>query len=168
MTLRASSLKCVFACFFFHFRMAMTRRTMFQKGEVHNKPSGFWRMIKSVTTSAPGSESILCPSAWSLFCFPVTVDIHRHVSSRRTAQWSDAHMPEAGTPANPVPTRHHSFSSRRQTRLRLHRSPAGRRRAQETWSVHSHLRSPHGRSQTRKPLSPSRRAPDKSVFPFYR
>ncbi|KAB1260372.1 Golgi pH regulator [Camelus dromedarius] len=40
-------------------RMAMTRRTMFQKGEEHNKPSGFWGMIKSVTTSAPGSESIL-------------------------------------------------------------------------------------------------------------
>ncbi|XP_008705966.1 Golgi pH regulator A isoform X3 [Ursus maritimus] len=37
-------------------RMAMTRRTMFQKGEVHNKPSGFWGMIKSVTTSIPGSE----------------------------------------------------------------------------------------------------------------
>ncbi|KAG8517582.1 Golgi pH regulator, partial [Galemys pyrenaicus] len=37
-------------------RMAMTRRTMFQKGEVHNKPSGFWGMIKSVTTSVPGSE----------------------------------------------------------------------------------------------------------------
>ncbi|XP_045673310.1 Golgi pH regulator isoform X3 [Phyllostomus hastatus] len=37
-------------------RMAMTRRTMFQKGEIHNKPSGFWGMIKSVTTSAPGSE----------------------------------------------------------------------------------------------------------------
>lgn len=43
----------------------MTRRTMFQKGEVHNKPSGFWGMIKSITTSAPGSESILRPSAWS-------------------------------------------------------------------------------------------------------
>uniref|UniRef100_A0A287A4E1 Golgi pH regulator A isoform 1 n=2 Tax=Sus scrofa TaxID=9823 RepID=A0A287A4E1_PIG len=39
-------------------RMAMTRRTMFQKGEVHNKPSGFWGMIKSVTTSAPGSENL--------------------------------------------------------------------------------------------------------------
>ncbi|ELK05985.1 Protein GPR89 [Pteropus alecto] len=39
-------------------RMAMTRRTMFQKGEVHNRPSGFWRMIKSVTTSAPGSENL--------------------------------------------------------------------------------------------------------------
>uniref|UniRef100_A0A8C2YI81 Golgi pH regulator conserved domain-containing protein n=1 Tax=Chinchilla lanigera TaxID=34839 RepID=A0A8C2YI81_CHILA len=38
-------------------RMAVARRTMFQKGEVHNKPSGFWGMIKSVTTSAPGSES---------------------------------------------------------------------------------------------------------------
>ncbi|XP_028358275.1 Golgi pH regulator isoform X4 [Phyllostomus hastatus] len=39
-------------------RMAMTRRTMFQKGEIHNKPSGFWGMIKSVTTSAPGSENL--------------------------------------------------------------------------------------------------------------
>ncbi|XP_036298938.1 Golgi pH regulator isoform X6 [Pipistrellus kuhlii] len=39
-------------------RMAMTRRTMFQKGEVHNKPSGFWGMIKSITTSAPGSENL--------------------------------------------------------------------------------------------------------------
>uniref|UniRef100_A0A673TZK9 G protein-coupled receptor 89B n=1 Tax=Suricata suricatta TaxID=37032 RepID=A0A673TZK9_SURSU len=39
-------------------RMAMTRRTMFQKGEVHNKPSGFWGMIKSVTASAPGSENL--------------------------------------------------------------------------------------------------------------
>ncbi|XP_019483378.1 PREDICTED: Golgi pH regulator A isoform X2 [Hipposideros armiger] len=39
-------------------RMAMTRRTMFQKGEVHNKPSGFWGMIKSVTTSTPGSENL--------------------------------------------------------------------------------------------------------------
>ncbi|KAB1260377.1 Golgi pH regulator [Camelus dromedarius] len=39
-------------------RMAMTRRTMFQKGEEHNKPSGFWGMIKSVTTSAPGSENL--------------------------------------------------------------------------------------------------------------
>uniref|UniRef100_A0A2I3H6X8 Abscisic acid G-protein coupled receptor-like domain-containing protein n=1 Tax=Nomascus leucogenys TaxID=61853 RepID=A0A2I3H6X8_NOMLE len=27
-------------------RMAMAQRTMFQKGEVHNKPSGFWGMIK--------------------------------------------------------------------------------------------------------------------------
>ncbi|XP_035135990.3 Golgi pH regulator A isoform X2 [Callithrix jacchus] len=39
-------------------RMAMARRTMFQKGEVHNKPSGFWGMIKSVATSAPGSENL--------------------------------------------------------------------------------------------------------------
>ncbi|XP_057388061.1 Golgi pH regulator-like [Balaenoptera acutorostrata] len=31
---------------------------MFQKGEVHNKPSGFWGMIKSVTTSVPGSENL--------------------------------------------------------------------------------------------------------------
>jgi len=32
---------------------------MFQRGEVHNKPTGFWGMIKSVTTSVAGSESIL-------------------------------------------------------------------------------------------------------------
>lgn len=32
---------------------------MYQRGEVHNKPTGFWGMIKSVTTSVAGSESIL-------------------------------------------------------------------------------------------------------------
>lgn len=37
----------------------MAHRTMFQRGEVHNKPTGFWGMIKSVTTSVSGSESIL-------------------------------------------------------------------------------------------------------------
>lgn len=40
-------------------RMAMARRTMFQRGDVQNKPSGLWGMLKSVTASAPGSESIL-------------------------------------------------------------------------------------------------------------
>ncbi|XP_010003819.1 PREDICTED: Golgi pH regulator B [Chaetura pelagica] len=40
-------------------RIAVAHRTMFQRGEVHNKPTGFWGMIKSVTTSAAGSESIL-------------------------------------------------------------------------------------------------------------
>ncbi|XP_074958712.1 Golgi pH regulator isoform X1 [Phalacrocorax aristotelis] len=40
-------------------RIAVAHRTMFQRGEVHNKPSGFWGMIKSVTTSVAGSESIL-------------------------------------------------------------------------------------------------------------
>ncbi|XP_069863658.1 Golgi pH regulator A isoform X2 [Dipodomys merriami] len=40
-------------------RMAVARRTMFLKGEVHNKPSGFWEMIKSVTTSASGSENLM-------------------------------------------------------------------------------------------------------------
>ncbi|XP_042710203.2 Golgi pH regulator B isoform X2 [Chrysemys picta bellii] len=39
-------------------RMAMAHRTMFQRGEVHNKPTGFWGMIKSVTTSASGSENL--------------------------------------------------------------------------------------------------------------
>lgn len=33
---------------------------MFQRGDVQNKPSGLWGMLKSVTASAPGSESILC------------------------------------------------------------------------------------------------------------
>lgn len=37
----------------------MARRTMFQRGEVQNKASGLWGMLKSVTASAPGSESIL-------------------------------------------------------------------------------------------------------------
>uniref|UniRef100_A0A7M4F0B4 G protein-coupled receptor 89B n=1 Tax=Crocodylus porosus TaxID=8502 RepID=A0A7M4F0B4_CROPO len=39
-------------------RIAVAHRTMFQRGEVHNKPTGFWGMIKSVTTSAPGSENL--------------------------------------------------------------------------------------------------------------
>lgn len=37
-------------------RIAVAHRTMFQRGEVHNKPTGFWGMIKSVTTSVAGSE----------------------------------------------------------------------------------------------------------------
>lgn len=45
---------CVLSC-----RMAVARRTMFQRGDVQNKPSGLWGMLKSVTASAPGSESIL-------------------------------------------------------------------------------------------------------------
>lgn len=88
MTMRvyASLLSCLlFVCylgilFVFRFRMAMTRRTMFQKGEVHNKPSGFWGMIKSITTSAPGSESILHPSASSFF--PITFDTQHYGSLR--------------------------------------------------------------------------------------
>uniref|UniRef100_F6Q9X3 G protein-coupled receptor 89B n=3 Tax=Tetrapoda TaxID=32523 RepID=F6Q9X3_XENTR len=40
-------------------RIAALRRNMFQRGEEHSKPSGFWGMIKSVTSSAPVSESIL-------------------------------------------------------------------------------------------------------------
>ena len=46
-------------CVFCSFRIAVAHRTMFQRGEVHNKPTGFWGMIKSVTTSVAGSESIL-------------------------------------------------------------------------------------------------------------
>ncbi|XP_057356622.1 Golgi pH regulator A isoform X2 [Manis pentadactyla] len=70
-------------------RMAMTRRTMFQKGEVHNKPSGFWGMIKSVTTSAPGSESRILRDKMmnrvqplsSKSC-PSGLGRHRHVTSK--------------------------------------------------------------------------------------
>lgn len=32
-------------------RMAVARRTMFQRGDVQNKPSGLWGMLKSVTAS---------------------------------------------------------------------------------------------------------------------
>ncbi|KAH0510407.1 Golgi pH regulator [Microtus ochrogaster] len=39
-------------------RMAVARRTMFQRGEVQNRPSGLWGMLKSVTASAPGSENL--------------------------------------------------------------------------------------------------------------
>ena len=37
----------------------MTRRQMYQRGEDQNKQTGFWAMIKSVTSSPSGTESIL-------------------------------------------------------------------------------------------------------------
>lgn len=37
----------------------MTRRQMYQRGEDQNKQTGFWGMIKSVTATQTGSESIL-------------------------------------------------------------------------------------------------------------
>jgi len=37
----------------------MVRRQMYQRGEEQNKQTGFWGMIKSVTSSPSGSESIL-------------------------------------------------------------------------------------------------------------
>ena len=40
-------------------RIAMTRRQMYQRGEDQNKQTGFWGMIKSVTSTQTGSESIL-------------------------------------------------------------------------------------------------------------
>lgn len=45
---------CVCVC-----RIAMTRRQMYQRGEDQNKQTGFWGMIKSVTSTQTGSESIL-------------------------------------------------------------------------------------------------------------
>lgn len=36
----------------------MTRRQMYQRGEDQNKQTGFWGMIKSVTSTQSGSESI--------------------------------------------------------------------------------------------------------------
>ncbi|OXB68235.1 hypothetical protein ASZ78_007984 [Callipepla squamata] len=44
-------------------RIAVAHRTMFQRGEVHNKPTGFWGMIKSVTTSVAGSEKFVMYSS---------------------------------------------------------------------------------------------------------
>ncbi|XP_027879973.1 Golgi pH regulator isoform X1 [Xiphophorus couchianus] len=37
-------------------RIAMTRRQMYQRGEDQNKQTGFWGMIKSVTSTQTGSE----------------------------------------------------------------------------------------------------------------
>lgn len=45
------------------FRIAMTRRQMYQRGEDQNKQTGFWGMIKSVTSTQTGSESILLYTA---------------------------------------------------------------------------------------------------------
>ncbi|KPP57925.1 hypothetical protein Z043_124299, partial [Scleropages formosus] len=39
-------------------RIAMTRRQMYQRGEDQSKQTGFWGMIKSVTSSPPGSENL--------------------------------------------------------------------------------------------------------------
>uniref|UniRef100_A0A667WPI6 G protein-coupled receptor 89B n=1 Tax=Myripristis murdjan TaxID=586833 RepID=A0A667WPI6_9TELE len=39
-------------------RIAMTRRQMYQRGEDQNKQTGFWGMIKSVTSSSTGSENL--------------------------------------------------------------------------------------------------------------
>lgn len=50
-------------CLYFIFRIAMTRRQMYQRGEDQNKQTGFWGMIKSVTSTQTGSESILKTNA---------------------------------------------------------------------------------------------------------
>uniref|UniRef100_A0A8C2ZJV2 G protein-coupled receptor 89B n=1 Tax=Cyclopterus lumpus TaxID=8103 RepID=A0A8C2ZJV2_CYCLU len=39
-------------------RIAMTRRQMYQRGEDQNKQTGFWGMIKSVTSPQTGSENL--------------------------------------------------------------------------------------------------------------
>uniref|UniRef100_A0A3P9HNT8 G protein-coupled receptor 89B n=3 Tax=Oryzias TaxID=8089 RepID=A0A3P9HNT8_ORYLA len=39
-------------------RIAMTRRQMYQRGEDQNKQTGFWGMIKSVTSTQSGSENL--------------------------------------------------------------------------------------------------------------
>ncbi|RXN13129.1 Golgi pH regulator [Labeo rohita] len=57
-------------------RIAMTRRQMYQRGEEQNKQTGFWGMIKSVTSSPSGSESILNePQQGCLFLNPGTADL---------------------------------------------------------------------------------------------
>ncbi|KAG7256346.1 hypothetical protein CRUP_026624 [Coryphaenoides rupestris] len=40
-------------------RIAMTRRQMYQRGEDQNKQTGFWGMIKSVTSSSSGNLSVI-------------------------------------------------------------------------------------------------------------
>ncbi|TNN59285.1 Golgi pH regulator [Liparis tanakae] len=40
-------------------RIAMTRRQMYQRGEDQNKQTGFWGMIKSVTSPQPGNLSLI-------------------------------------------------------------------------------------------------------------
>uniref|UniRef100_A0A8D0A1F0 G protein-coupled receptor 89B n=1 Tax=Sander lucioperca TaxID=283035 RepID=A0A8D0A1F0_SANLU len=39
-------------------RIAMTRRQMYQRGEDQNRQTGFWGMIKSVTSTQSGSENL--------------------------------------------------------------------------------------------------------------
>ncbi|KAH0624917.1 hypothetical protein JD844_032844 [Phrynosoma platyrhinos] len=63
-------------------RIAMVHRNMFQRGEVHNKPSGFWGMIKSVTTSASGSENdIKCDFALDNIGLPDLALIQQEVDA---------------------------------------------------------------------------------------
>lgn len=47
----------------------MTRRQMYQRGEDQNKQTGFWGMIKSVTSPQTGSESILDAAYHIIYCF---------------------------------------------------------------------------------------------------
>ncbi|KAK2084148.1 Golgi pH regulator [Saguinus oedipus] len=92
--------------------MAMARRTMFQKGEVHNKPSGFWGMIKSVATSAPGSEretrnltliqqEVDALEELSRQLFLETADLYAtKVQSKETEMWFLTNMIEERTRLN--------------------------------------------------------------------
>ncbi|XP_075372323.1 Golgi pH regulator B isoform X2 [Mycteria americana] len=52
------AVNCPYTYMSYFLRIAVAHRTMFQRGEVHNKPTGFWGMIKSVTTSVAGSENL--------------------------------------------------------------------------------------------------------------
>lgn len=61
-------------------RIAMTRRQMYQRGEDQNKQTGFWGMIKSVTSTQTGSESILntyiiydCKKTLNFSCYAITM-----------------------------------------------------------------------------------------------
>ncbi|XP_072884949.1 Golgi pH regulator isoform X2 [Hemitrygon akajei] len=62
-------------------RIAMTRRMMYQRGEVLNKPAGFWGMIKSVTSSSSNDLSHIQQEVDALeelsrHLFLETVDLH--------------------------------------------------------------------------------------------
>ncbi|XP_078258333.1 Golgi pH regulator isoform X2 [Rhinoraja longicauda] len=62
-------------------RIAMAMRMMYQRGEVLNKPAGFWGMIKSVTSSSSNDLSLIQQEVDALEelsrqLFLETVDLH--------------------------------------------------------------------------------------------
>ncbi|XP_067890302.1 Golgi pH regulator isoform X2 [Heterodontus francisci] len=52
------AVNCPYTYMSYFLRIAVTRRMMYQRGEVLNKPAGFWGMIKSVTSSSSNSENL--------------------------------------------------------------------------------------------------------------
>eukprot|EP00064_Thunnus_orientalis_P005952 superscaffoldBa00000600_g5966 len=52
------AVNCPYTYMSYFLRIAMTRRQMYQRGEDQNKQTGFWGMIKSVTSTQTGSENL--------------------------------------------------------------------------------------------------------------